>query len=69
MRETGTVLRFNNEKGFGFIGRPGGCDLFVHYTSIEMDGFRTLTEGQTVEFEVVKTAKGYAAIDVTRVGA
>ena len=49
---TGTVKFFNSEKGYGFISRPDGEDVFVHYSNIEGDGYRSLEEGQTVEFEV-----------------
>ena len=61
---TGTVKFFNAEKGFGFISREGGDDVFVHFTAIEMDGFKTLTEGQRVEFEVVQGPKGAQAANV-----
>lgn len=64
-RETGTVKWFNDKKGFGFIHREQGDDLFVHYTSIEGNGFRTLKENDKVEFEVVTTEKGQAAAKVT----
>jgi len=55
---TGTVKWFNNEKGYGFIARDEGPDVFVHYKAIEGSGFRTLTEGQRVEFEVTAGQKG-----------
>jgi len=56
---TGTVKWFNNAKGFGFIlPEDGGSDLFAHYSSIEMEGYKTLKAGQTVSFEVVTTDKG-----------
>ncbi len=64
-RETGTVKWFNDKKGFGFIKREDGDDLFVHHNSIETDGFRTLKENEKVEFEVVTTPKGQAAAKVT----
>ncbi len=64
-RETGTVKWFNDKKGFGFINREDGDDLFVHHNSIETEGFSTLKENQKVEFEVVKTEKGLAAGKVT----
>ena len=64
-RETGTVKWFNDKKGFGFIKREDGDDLFVHHNSIETEGFRTLQENQKVEFEVVTTEKGLAAGKVT----
>ena len=54
----GTVKWFNGEKGFGFIAVDGGEDVFVHYSAIEMDGFRNLQEGQRVEFEVTQGQKG-----------
>jgi len=60
-RETGTVKWFNESKGFGFIERENGTDVFVHYSAIRGDGFRTLAEGQKVEFEVVEGQKGPAA--------
>ena len=66
-RETGTVKWFNDKKGFGFIQREDGDDLFVHHNSIEIEGFRTLKENQKVEFEVVTTEKGPAAAKVTTV--
>jgi CspA family cold shock protein len=55
---TGTVKWFNAEKGYGFIQREGGSDLFVHYTAIEGSGYRSLEEGQAVEFEVTQGPKG-----------
>lgn len=63
-KETGTVKWFNDSKGFGFITRKGGSDLFVHHNSIIADGFKTLKEGAEVEFDVVKTDKGEAANNV-----
>ena len=60
-RETGTVKWFNDAKGFGFIERPNGSDVFVHYSAITAEGFRSLSEGQQVEFEVVQGQKGPAA--------
>jgi len=57
-RETGTVKWFNDAKGFGFITRPSGADVFVHHSSIQGEGFRSLSEGQEVEFEVVQGEKG-----------
>jgi CspA family cold shock protein len=61
---TGTVKFFNAEKGYGFISREGGDDVFVHFSAIAMDGFKTLTEGQRVEFEVVQGPKGAQAANV-----
>ena len=63
-RETGTVKWFSDEKGFGFISRQSGGDVFVHYSSVEGTGFRTLGEGQLVEFEVEQTPKGLQAVRV-----
>ena len=60
-RETGTVKWFNDSKGFGFIERENGDDVFVHYSAIRSEGFRSLSEGQQVEFEVVQGEKGPAA--------
>lgn len=64
-RETGTVKWFDNAKGWGFVTRASGDDIFVHYSSVRGDGYRTLEDGQTVEFEVVQGAKGLQAQDVT----
>jgi CspA family cold shock protein len=61
---TGTVKWFNAEKGYGFIQREGGSDLFVHYTAIEGSGYRSLEEGQAVEFEVTQGPKGDQAQSV-----
>jgi cold shock protein len=61
---TGTVKWFNNEKGYGFIARDGGSDVFVHHSAIEMNGYRSLTEGQRVEFEVASGDKGDQARNV-----
>ncbi len=66
-RETGTVKWFNSTKGFGFITRDSGGDIFVHFSAIEGDGFRELADGEKVEFEVVEGSKGPAAAGVTRV--
>jgi CspA family cold shock protein len=60
----GTVKFFNNQKGYGFISREGGADVFVHYSNIEGSGFRSLQEGQTVEFEIGKGRKGDEALKV-----
>jgi len=68
MRSTGTVKWFNDAKGFGFITpEDGGRDLFVHQTSIRAEGFRTLAEGDRVEYEIVEGKKGPAADAVTKV--
>jgi len=64
-RETGTVKWFNATKGFGFIEREGGKDVFVHYSAINTTGFRSLEEGQRVEFTVADGQKGPQAQDVT----
>ena len=63
-RHTGTVKWFNERKGFGFIAREDGADVFVHYREIRGDGFKTLAEGQRVEFSLVTRDKGPAAEDV-----
>ncbi|SHK56556.1 cold-shock DNA-binding protein family [Desulfatibacillum alkenivorans DSM 16219] len=64
-REMGTVKWFNDKKGFGFIEREEGGDVFVHYSAIVGTGFRSLAEGQKVEFTVVQGAKGPAAEEVS----
>ena len=61
---TGTVKWFNNEKGFGFISQSDGADVFVHHSAIQMNGYRSLAEGQAVEFEVQETPKGLQAANV-----
>ena len=63
----GTVKWFNDAKGFGFITQAGGPDLFVHHTAIVAEGFRSLTEGDEVEFDVVQGPKGLQAANVKRV--
>jgi CspA family cold shock protein len=63
----GTVKWFSNEKGYGFIEREGGEDVFVHFSAITMDGYKSLTEGQRVEFEVVQGPKGAQAANVQAV--
>jgi CspA family cold shock protein len=64
MKHTGTVKWFNETKGYGFIEQDGGKDVFVHYTAIRMDGYRTLKEGQAVQYTVLETAKGLQAAEV-----
>ena len=60
----GTVKRFSNEKGYGFIEREDGDDVFVHFSAITIDGYKSLREGQRVEFEVVEGGKGLQAANV-----
>ena len=60
----GHVKWFNNDKGYGFIGFKQNEDIFVHYSAIELDGYKTLSEGQLVEFKLIETSKGYQAINV-----
>ncbi len=62
--EKGTVKWFNAAKGFGFISREGGDDVFVHFKSIQADGYKTLNEGDKVEFEIEETPKGLSAAKV-----
>ncbi|QEK12517.1 cold-shock protein [Crassaminicella thermophila] len=64
--EKGTVKWFNSEKGYGFISRENGDDVFVHFSAINMEGYKTLEEGQAVEFEVVQGEKGPQATNVTK---
>lgn len=64
--QTGTVKWFNSEKGFGFIEVEDGDDVFVHFSAIEGDGFKTLDEGQSVEFEIVEGQRGPQAEKVTK---
>lgn len=68
-RETGKVKWFSEAKGFGFIEREAGGDIFVHHSAIEGDGFRTLAEGEPVEFEVLEESKGPKAQNVKRLAA
>ena len=64
---TGTVKWFNSEKGFGFISVEGGNDVFVHFSAIQGEGFKTLEEGQAVSFEIVEGARGPQAANVNRI--
>lgn len=66
-REQGVVKWFNASKGYGFIQRQSGEDVFVHFSAIQMDGYKSLNEGQLVEFEVRQGPKGYQAETVTKV--
>jgi CspA family cold shock protein len=66
MKLTGRVKWFNDAKGYGFIEQEGGQDIFVHYTAIAGEGFKSLTEGQKVEFEIIEGAKGPQATKVTK---
>ena len=66
-RVTGTVKWFNDDKGFGFIEREGGEDIFVHFSSIRGDGFKSLRDGQEVEFVLGEGQKGPQALDVTAI--
>ena len=63
----GTVKWFNNAKGYGFLGRDGGNDVFVHYSSIKLDGYKTLKEGDPVEYDVIQGEKGPQADQVVLV--
>jgi len=66
MKLTGRVKWFNDSKGYGFIEQEGGRDIFVHYTAIEGDGFKSLAEGQKVEFEIIEGTKGPQAAKVMK---
>lgn len=66
-RAAGTVKWFNNAKGFGFITQEQGDDVFVHFRSIQGDGYKTLDEGQQVEFNLTQGPKGYQAEEVSKV--
>lgn len=63
----GTVKWFNNQKGYGFICNEEGKDVFVHYTGLNMEGFKTVREGDEVEFEVIEGEKGPQAVNVTKI--
>mgnify|MGYP002516100434 FL=1 len=63
----GNVKWFNNEKGYGFIDHMDGEDIFVHYSAIKHDGFKTLSEGQRVEFDLIETPKGLQAVNVVQI--
>ncbi len=66
MRTTGKVKWFNDAKGFGFISQEGGPDVFVHFSAVKMDGFKTLQEGDRVIFDVVEGQKGPQAANVSK---
>ena len=66
-RLKGTVKWFNNAKGYGFIGRNEGADVFVHYSAISSEGYKSLQEGDQVEFEITEGQKGPQAANVTKV--
>jgi cold shock protein len=66
MKEQGTVKWFNNEKGYGFISRNSGDDVFVHHSAIQSSGFKSLSEGDSVEFETTKGPKGLQAQNVVK---
>jgi CspA family cold shock protein len=66
--EKGTVKWFNDQKGYGFIHRDAGEDVFVHHSAIQSEGFKSLKEGDVVEFEVTKDPKGLRATNVRRAG-
>ena len=65
-RITGTVKWFNSAKGYGFIAREGGKDVFVHFSAVQMDGYRTLNEGDSVEFSIEDSQKGPQAVSVVK---
>ncbi len=66
-RETGVVKWFNDTKGYGFISRESGGDVFVHHSAIVAEGFRSLAEGERVEFAIAQDPKGQAAVDVRKI--
>ena len=65
--KSGKIKWFNNEKGYGFIDGENGEDIFVHYSAIKQDGYKSLSEGQIVEYELLETEKGLQAINVKEV--
>ena len=67
MREEGTVKWFNNDKGYGFISRAAGEDVFVHHSAIQAEGFKSLNEGDRLEFAVTKGPKGFQAQNVVKI--
>jgi CspA family cold shock protein len=67
MSSTGTVKWFNDKKGYGFITQDNGDDVFVHYSAIQGDGFKSLTEGQKVQFDLIKGPKGLQASNITKI--
>jgi CspA family cold shock protein len=67
MKEQGKVKWFDNAKGYGFIQRDSGEDVFVHHSAIEGSGYKSLEEGQAVEFNVTKGPKGWQAVDVVKI--
>jgi CspA family cold shock protein len=67
MERVGKIKWFNNEKGYGFIEGENDEDIFVHYTAIKQDGYKSLSEGQIVEYELLETEKGFQAINVKEV--
>ncbi|MEE0700303.1 MAG: cold shock domain-containing protein [Bacilli bacterium] len=67
MVKMGKIKWFNNEKGYGFIEGENGEDIFVHYSAIKQDGYKSLSEGQIVEYELLETEKGLQAINVKEV--
>ena len=67
MSSTGTVKWFNDKKGYGFITQDNGDDVFVHYSAIQGDGFKSLTEGQKVQFDLIKGPKGLQAANITKI--
>ncbi len=66
-RFRGSVKWFNNTKGYGFLGRDGGADVFIHFSAIAMEGYKSLQEGDQVEFEIVQGQKGPQAANVTKI--